>query len=147
VNRVQDLASLDLRARRALREKALRNVKVACATAWASTAWAVIARSFFADSLELRLAFWRVVVGAVVTAGLGCLMWFRESRAAAWSLGLLASVNLVLRVVATESFYPAIVGGLFCLAYYRGWRGAEVLHELRQTEVPAVPPFPMSSGS
>jgi hypothetical protein len=147
VNRVNDVANLDLRERRALRENALRAVKVACITAWGSALWAVTAYTFLADALELRLAFWRVGVGVVVTSGLSWWLWSRVSRAAAWSLGLLAAVNFVIRLIETESVITAVVGGLFCLAYYRGWRGTEMLHELRQTEVPAVPPVPMSSGA
>ncbi len=147
MNRVNDVATLDLRARRALRESALRAVKVACVTAWGSALWAVTAYTFFADALDLRLAFWRVGVGVVVTSGLGWWMWARASRAAAWSLGLLAAVNFAIRLVETESFITAVVGGLFCLAYYRGWRGTEVLHELRQTEVSAILPAPTSSAA
>ena len=145
--RVSHAPNVDLRARRKVREQALLNLKVASGTAWAGAVWAVMVFWFVAAESHEWTLFWRVVVGATVTAGLGWWMWSRQSRAAAWILGLLAAANLVVRVISTESYVVAVIGSLLCFVYYRAWRGTETLYELRQAEDADVAPVPIESGA
>jgi predicted lysophospholipase L1 biosynthesis ABC-type transport system permease subunit len=124
----------DQRERRQLREESRWNIQIACITAWVTSAAAVVLIGYIAADTGEWTVFATAVAGACVMAGLGWCMWTYQSRAAAWGLGVLAAGNLVFRVVYTESLGGVVFGILVCLAYYRGWRGTETLHELRRND-------------
>ena len=144
--RVPDAAPIDLRAVRAQREQALWRVKLACGTAWLAAAWATVVFGLIAIDTQEWAPFWSVVLGACLTAGLGWWLWARQNPTAAWLLGVLATGNLVFRVMYTGSAGGVVIGLLVCLAYFRGWQGAEKLRELQQADAADAPAAPVPSA-
>lgn len=129
-----DFPTTDLRARRQLRETSLLDIRIACVTVWVASALLVVVYWMFSADTEIGDVFGFAVASATLSTGLGWWLWSRQSRAAAWTLMVLAAGNLVYRVVLTESLGGATLGVLACLVYYRAWRGTETLHELRRSQ-------------
>ena len=122
----------DIRVRHRLREEALQSLTVACSTACISGLIGAALIGYIAWDVRDWSMGVLGVAGGALSAWLGWWTYSRQSRAAAWALGVLAAGNLVVRVVITESLGGSLVGILICVAYYRAWRGTEMLFEIRE---------------
>ncbi len=125
---------MDLRARRALREHALRQIKIAVVAAWVSASFSGAVFGVIAVSSDQWGLFWRAEASAAFNCALGWWMYRHQSPIAAQILGVLTAGNVVFRVLTMGSFVILIFGSLLCLAFYNAWRGTLTLRGIRQAE-------------